>query len=283
LPLVKTILVADPEAIRYIVAERKKFVKPLLMYGPLAMYGPNVGVSEGTEYQRHKKIVASSNLLENINELAWEHSMKTLDSCFEEWQLEMRRTGQREVKVQSIVFLTLKMALFVILGAAFSHSPPWSDDSPDSKPGQHKMSFKDAMHSVLENVWYKIALPQVGGVYSSFMTVADIRLCKFAYKLPYFTHPKHVQLSYKEFTQYLCEMIDARRLEGSADNEKAVELRHKKQDLLGAFVSASGEGEGEVDYKRARLTNQEVCSNIYVFLLAGHGMLAPSASIAVVY
>lgn len=64
IPHTRTIITCDPEAIRFLVAERKKFVKPLAMYAPLAMYGQNVGVSEGSEWVRHKRIVASSNLLE---------------------------------------------------------------------------------------------------------------------------------------------------------------------------------------------------------------------------
>ena len=64
IPHTRSIVTCDPEAIKFIVAERKKFIKPLGMYAPLAMYGPNVGVSEGAEWVRHKRIVASSNLLE---------------------------------------------------------------------------------------------------------------------------------------------------------------------------------------------------------------------------
>lgn len=247
------------------------------MYGPLAMYGPNVGVSEGAEYQRHKRIVASSNLHENINALAFQHTMRTLESCFEEWQSsssirqpkessDIAAEGSEEtvVRVPSLVGLTLKIGLFVILGAAFSHHPPWNDDAPESRPGDHTMSFKEAMHSVLTNVWWKIALP------------------KFAYKLPWYQHPKYVDTSYREFTRYMTEMIRDRRLEGTPTSTE-----EEKQDLLGAFVGATGDQEeqqqqqqksnetepsgGPKKVNRARLTDQEVCSNIYVFLLAGHG------------
>ena len=127
-PHTRSIITCDPEAIKFIVAERKKFMKPLGMYAPLAMYGPNVGVSEGAEWVRHKRIVASSNLLEvsilgrdtfckqantfayqNINQLAWENTMKTMDLCFDDWQNKMRQSGTREVKVDSVVQLTLKV------------------------------------------------------------------------------------------------------------------------------------------------------------------------------
>lgn len=63
-PQARTLVTCDPETIAFIVKDRKKFVKPLGMYGPLAMFGPNVGVTEGSEWTRHRRIVAGSNLLE---------------------------------------------------------------------------------------------------------------------------------------------------------------------------------------------------------------------------
>lgn len=35
--------------------------------------------------------------------------MKTLDACFEDWEERMRKAGVREVRVDSIVQLTLKV------------------------------------------------------------------------------------------------------------------------------------------------------------------------------
>jgi hypothetical protein len=64
LPPARSLVTCDPETIAFIVKERKKFVKPLAMYQPLAMFGPNVGVTEGSEWTRHRRIVSSSNLLE---------------------------------------------------------------------------------------------------------------------------------------------------------------------------------------------------------------------------
>ena len=160
-PQSRTVIVCNPEAIKVIVADRKTFAKPLGLYGPLAIYGPNVGVSEGSEYIRHRKIVASSNLLENIDQLAFTHTMRTLDSCFEDWAYKLQKTGERHVKIENVADLMLKMALFVILGAAFSHVPAWDDNSPEARPGSHEISFTEAMHGVLKNVWWRLALPKV--------------------------------------------------------------------------------------------------------------------------
>ena len=63
-------------------------------------------------------------------------------------------------------------------------------------------------------------------------------------------------------------MVHERR--GQDNNERQ---QRGKMDLLGAFVEATGDEGGQENQKlgTAKLTNQEVASNIYVFLLAGHG------------
>ena len=63
-------------------------------------------------------------------------------------------------------------------------------------------------------------------------------------------------------------MVRERREQGRAEQQ-----RRGMTDLLGALVQASSteEGKDRVKEKEARLTDQEVMSNIYVILLAGHG------------
>lgn len=87
--------------------------------------------------------------------------MKTLGLCFEDWEDRMSKRGERQVSVDNVVQLTLKLALFVILGAGFSHLPDWDDDSAAGRPSHHQMSFRHALHGVLENVHYRIFLPSV--------------------------------------------------------------------------------------------------------------------------
>lgn len=54
---------------------------------------------------------------QNMNHLAWENTMRTLDLCFESWEEEIKASGKREVRSDKIVQLTLK----VRAGAS-----PWS-------------------------------------------------------------------------------------------------------------------------------------------------------------
>ncbi|KAI0090484.1 hypothetical protein BDY19DRAFT_774489 [Irpex rosettiformis] len=55
-PLRTAFNVADPEVIKQIVGARTKFLKPIDLYGVLAIYDSNIVVSEGDEWKRFRKI-----------------------------------------------------------------------------------------------------------------------------------------------------------------------------------------------------------------------------------
>lgn len=57
IPPGRTFVVADAEAIKYITKERHAFMKPLAIYAALGMYGMNVGITEGEDWTRHRRIV----------------------------------------------------------------------------------------------------------------------------------------------------------------------------------------------------------------------------------
>lgn len=48
--------------------------------------------------------------VQNINVLAWQNTMKTLDLCFEDWRSQMESSGQRKVRTSNVVQLTLKVS-----------------------------------------------------------------------------------------------------------------------------------------------------------------------------
>lgn len=75
------------------------------------MYGQNVGVTEGSEWLRHRKIVAGPAFAEATNQTAWNETTRVLDMCFDDWATSLRESGQ--IRIDSMVALTLKLALFV--------------------------------------------------------------------------------------------------------------------------------------------------------------------------
>ena len=94
---------------------------------------------------------------------------------------------------------------------------------PSALKGTHRLSFRQALHGVLENVWWRIALP------------------RWVYKLPFCTFFKHVDASFKEFGCYLEEMVKERREHGQ------IAAGRREADLLGALLQASAGAEGRAD------------------------------------
>ena len=164
-----------------------------------------------------------------------------------------------------MVALTLKIALFVrrgglsalidqaISAAAFSQRPPWRDDAADALPPGHALSFRTALHGVLENVFAYMVLPDA------------------AYRLPS-RRIRHIGAAFTELHTYFREMIAERRASGMDPRESDIGRR----DLLGAlvFANAPASGDGEDGKARATLDDDEVMGNLYILLLAGHDTTA---------
>lgn len=53
------------------------------------------------------------------------------------------------------------MRFQTISAAAFSQRPPWKDDDATALPAGHQLTFRNALHTVLKKVFWKMALPAV--------------------------------------------------------------------------------------------------------------------------
>lgn len=113
-PPSRAIIVADPLSIKHITSDRTRYIKPIHMYRPLSQFGTNVGVAEGVSWKRHRKIVGSS-FADRTNRLSWDESKRTTLDCLSEWEQRgiLAKSGKREIVVENMVDLTLKIALFV--------------------------------------------------------------------------------------------------------------------------------------------------------------------------
>lgn len=267
-PPARALLLADPDAIKFVTSSptsRSSFVKPLWINRPLMLYGRNVGVLDGEQWRRHRRIVTGPAASELVIRSAWEESFRVMGACFDDWHSRDRGGGE-EVRVESVVELMLKMTLFVICGTAFSLRPPWDDDVPEDLPEGHRLNLRQALHGVLTLALWKCASPPVRPHPSlplDCLRAEDAR--QWLYRFP-IKRLHRADLAYREFGSYLLEMIRTRREQGASEGRK---------DLLAALVEASGDGgssESEGGGKgEEKLSDEEVQGNIYIFLLAGHG------------
>ncbi|PCH40910.1 cytochrome P450 [Wolfiporia cocos MD-104 SS10] len=224
-----TYLIADAEALKEITNARHRFPKPLHQYKVLTFYGSNIVVTEADEWKRHRKITAPS-FSERNNRLVWDETISIVQElCQVVWK------GQNEIAIDNIVDLTVPMALYVIGVAGFGRRMSWVEDM--SIPAGHSMFFRDALHTVSNDLWIKVIIP------SLILKYAPIpRVRKF-------------YTAYNELERYMFEMIEARR---------NAEKREERYDLFSSLLDAnSSESEGA-------LTDSELMGNIFVFLIAGH-------------
>lgn len=158
------------EVISQIVARRHDFPKPTEFYRVLEIYGPNVVSTEGPVWRRHRKIT-SAPFTEKNSELVWTETLNQVHAMLKSW-LQDRGEGT----VHEVAEDTMTLTLNIISGAAFGMPLAWPGQSrPSSQangalssqkstnevsPG-HRMTFQDAIETVLTNIVWILLLPHV--------------------------------------------------------------------------------------------------------------------------
>ncbi|KAG2128701.1 cytochrome P450 [Suillus clintonianus] len=234
--------IADANIIKDIAWSRGgRFPKPLGQYKIITFFGENIVASEGDQWKRYRKIVAPA-FSERNNRLVWDATIQIMLDLFDTmW------AGQDEVVVDHGVDLTLPIALFVIGAAGFGRPISWKDDTV--VPPGHQLTFKDALHTVTQDLTIKLLVPKWAmGLTKRF---------------------RRTRVAFDELHKYLTEMIHERQ--GSQHKEE-------NNDLLSSLLSANDDeklSEGEI-----KLTDSEVIGNIFIFLVAGHETTAHTFAFA---
>ncbi|KAJ3514323.1 hypothetical protein NLJ89_g2441 [Agrocybe chaxingu] len=137
------------------------------------------------------------------------------------------------ITVDHCVDITLPIALFVIGVAGFGRNVSWKEDVVI--PPGHQMTFKDALHIVTTDIFVKLIVPD------------------WAMRLT--PRLRRAKLAFDELHRYMAEMIRLRQHSEKVD-------RH---DLFSSLLDANAG-----DLGGPALTEDELISNIYIFLVAGH-------------
>ncbi|KIP01299.1 hypothetical protein PHLGIDRAFT_507626 [Phlebiopsis gigantea 11061_1 CR5-6] len=221
--------VADADAIREITTHRHRFPKPIEQYRLLTYFGGNIVASEGDVWKRYRRITAPA-FSERNNRLVWDETRLVMQDLFDNvWG------DQREIDVGHCVDITLPIALYVIGAAGFGRRISWKAD--EVVPLGHACTFKDALHTVSTNVFYRLVIPD------------------WFLNLGLTQNLRDIKTSFDELQSYMMEMIRARR---------QAEKKEERYDLFSSLLDANA-GEGEPS-----LADSELIGNLFIFLLAGH-------------
>ncbi|KZO90323.1 cytochrome P450 [Calocera viscosa TUFC12733] len=242
--------IADTQALKQVANDRHTFPKRAETYQAIMFYGPNVVSTEGQDWRRHRD-AAKAAFGESNNQLVWQESMRTAKEWFEVLD-SGTKDSQGAVNAEVHEVMT-RLALLIVSAAGFGRHVSFTADAHPSPPPGYQMAFRPALLTAVHNMALKVLAP------------------RWAYSLP-IPILKKTDLAYAELKRHLEEMISRTRAQLMGDGAEG----KGQADLFKRLIEAN---DGEADGK-AKLSDGELLSNTYTFLLAGHETTANALSFA---
>ncbi|KAF8997386.1 cytochrome P450 [Cyathus striatus] len=222
--------VADASIIKNIVTSRALFPKPAHHYQLITFLGKNILASEGDEWKRFRRVCAPAFTMRN-NRMVWEETENVLIDIFENlWG------NEKQVIVENALDIMLPVNISI---SGFGKKELWHRPDYNEVPSGHRMTFKDSMRIVVDDIYLRAALP------TWLLNVGPTKRIRT------------LRDAIKEFKQHLLEMIEDRKRMGKGE----------MHDLLSNLVNATF-GDGAL--YPSEMTEEELIGNVFTFLVAGH-------------
>eukprot|EP01027_Heterolobosea_sp_BB2_P010572 GEZU01015503.1.p1 GENE.GEZU01015503.1~~GEZU01015503.1.p1 ORF type:complete len:527 (-),score=124.49 GEZU01015503.1:55-1635(-) len=237
------IFLNDADLIKEVMLKSKLFPKPLQSYKILKLWGDNILTTEGAEWRKHRTIANPAFGDENL-ELVWTTTLRSLESLFAKWDSNINKSngGGTLVDVENdMVALTLAVIAEAGFGKKF-------EDDASASSARGKLSFKDSLTVVSTKLTIRMALPS------------------FLFKTRLFPKLHQIGKAFDSFEEYMNEIIRSRPTTSATAANKDADTTdaNRCRDILSLLLNASAEsGNGS-------LSNQEILSDVFMFLLAGH-------------
>jgi cytochrome P450 len=262
--------VASAEAVTQMTTRRNDFPKPLKLYKRIDIYGKNVLSTEGSAWRMHRRLTAPS-FGEKNNGLVFTESIHHAQALLKLWTGSDKK-GNKTVNNPGQG--TSTFALYIISRAGFDVRVLWPHEEQErpaengteyaksvftssNPPPGHKMDYRQAMRSLLENImWTQIAPP------------------KWLAKSPIKFHRK-VGLSVIEWGQYMEELLEAKKNEVARGQDHAAGM-----DLFGAMIRGSGILDPSA---KSEFQESDLMGNAFVLMVAGHETTANALHFSLIY
>ncbi|KAJ7468028.1 cytochrome P450 [Mycena latifolia] len=254
---IPTLWVSDAQAIKTIASESVVFQKDVEAYEALNIYGQNMVGTEGADWKRHRR-VANPAFNEASNAFVWMETVRVVN----EWFAEMNTTldADAAVTIDAVEDL-VKLTLLVVASAGFGRRASWQEDA--APPPGHTRAFRAAVSGALAHLFTKVLTP-------AWLTALAARV-----PLPLLGPAlAETRDSFAALRAHMLELVSLARawvVGGRVADMDAGLLRN--------LVEANMTQADDVHHKK--LTDEELLSNIFTFLLAGHETSAHSLSFAV--
>ncbi|KAJ8693930.1 hypothetical protein PTI98_008872 [Pleurotus ostreatus] len=262
---IPTFWLSDADAIKVVSTDRTVFQKDVEAYETLNIYGPNLVGTEGLDWKRHRRI-ANPAFNEANNAFVWSETTRFITEWFTEIDKSQASSQVSNVPVDLLKDLT-QLTLLIISSAGFSRRVSWNDDSSLVPPPGHTMAFQPAVASAIHHTIVKILTPDF--LYS---------LCS-KINIPFISPVlRETTASFEALRMHMLEVVSSARA-WILDNKGGPKDGKMDAALLRNLVEANlAEGS---DYRG--LTDDELLSNTFTFLLAGHETSAHTLCFAAVF
>lgn len=239
------IVVADATAADDILSRRKEFIKSETFYKPFEIFGKNVDTLNGEDWQRHRRITTPP-FNERNSSHVWSESLRQATGMLKRW------TTAATAGIESTSKDTLTLALHVLTSAGFGKSYKF-DSGVTVVPDGHTMSYRDALHKILSDIFSTILILSTG-LPSTFLPRKMVEVTK----------------AISEFREYMVEMVN--------EEKASIHQEAEKDNLLSVLVRIS---EKDGAQGRNGLSDEEILGNLFIYNLAGHDTTANTLSYAV--
>lgn len=247
------VIVADPQAAHAVLARRKDYIKPAVMYEQLNVFGPNLNSVEGEDWQRHRRLTAPS-FNEKTSSLVWDEASRQARDMVASWS----RKGSEGTK--DTVGDTATLALHVLTSAGFGVAYSFGQGVQSLSQG-HAMTYKDSLSLCLQNI-----------ITFSIFPKRFLSLKFLPSKLRTLGKAAH------EFQRYMEETL-------AHERSSASDRQSGSGNLASALVQASEDAKKSmVEGKKIKvgLSDDEIFGNIFAYNLAGHETTANTVATALV-
>lgn len=256
----KQLYIADPAAAEEILKRcRTEFVKSPETYLIMDLYGKNVDSANGKVWERHRRVTVPP-FNERVSEGVWEETGRQIEGARQKWdRLNVVRSTQDDTT--RVAFNVLSATGFGVLCDFEGGSEAYGET--DSKESGHRLSYRDALGYMLNNVVVMII----------YMLIRNVGWPDWAM----WGGIREMSVAKKEFGQYMDEMVQQERKKirsGSLTKESLMSVLVKSSDQGMAAEASSAKG-GPV------LSDNEIFGNLFVYNIAGHDTTAGTMNYAI--
>ncbi|KAF1822771.1 cytochrome P450 [Dissoconium aciculare CBS 342.82] len=242
----------DPELASEILRRPKDFQQPEIITLFLNKFGHNLLTSNGEDWSRQRKIIASA-INERISKTVFEESVQQTRGLLEEI------VGDAQSADTTRMFDAMKkITINVLSGAGMGARVQWREDVNEKPRPGYKMTYIEACKTVINNMNGPIILP------SWFLA---------NYPSSWPGHDLFKRLSYavKEFPIHTKDLLAQEKERAEASGGEA------RNNIMSQLLQATSAGAAE----KKGLTDDETMGNLFVFTAAGFDTTANTLAYAI--